>query len=153
MSNARTVGQLCSRDVVTVRRASPLHEAARLMREWHVGCVVVIDDGVEGRWPVGLLTDRDLVTAALVTEPDPLQLQSGAVMSDELITVHEDASLRHALTLMRHRRIRRLPVVDATGLLVGLLSIDDLLLPLAEELRWLAEAVAGQRQIEAMFRP
>jgi CBS domain-containing protein len=153
MSNPRTVGQLCSRDVVTVGRPTPVREAARRMREWHVGCIVVTDEGPEGRWPVGVLTDRDLVTAAMVTQPDPLQLESGTVMSDDLVTVHEDATPRHALTLMRHRRIRRLPVVDSSGLLVGLLSIDDLLLPLAEELRWLADVVAGQRQVESMRRP
>ncbi len=153
MSASRTAGDLCSRDAVTVLRSTPLGEASRLLRERHVGCLVVVEAVQGGALPVGVLTDRDIVTAVVARDSNPSLMRVGDAMSEDLLTAHEDASVHHALALMQHRHVRRLPVVDAAGLLLGLLSADDVLSLLADELRQLAEAVVGQRQVERMVRP
>ncbi len=153
MTTPRTARDLCSRDTATVSRSTPLDEAARLLRERHVGCLVVVEAVTGGRRPVGVLTDRDIVTAAVARGADPARLCAADAMADEPVTVHEDASLHHALALMRHRHVRRLPVVGGDGLLVGLLAADDLLQLLADELAALAEALVGQREVERMVRP
>jgi CBS domain-containing protein len=149
----RTVGDLCTRDVVTVSRATALNEAARLLRNHHVGCLVVVDETTDGRIAVGMLTDRDIVTAVVAKEVSPLMLRVADVMSEDVATVNENASLQDALALMRHRRVRRMPVVEAGGMLVGLLSTDDLTRLLATELQSLAEVLGGQQQLEQMKRP
>lgn len=149
----RTVGDLCTRDVVTVSRATALNEAARLLRTRHVGCLVVVDETTDGRIAVGMLTDRDIVTAVVAREVSPLMLRVADVMSEDVATVHENASLQDALALMRHRCVRRMPVVEPGGMLVGLLSTDDLTRLLAGELQALAEVLGGQRPLEQMKRP
>lgn len=153
MSAYRTAGDLCTRDVATAMRSTALNEAARQLRERHVGCLVVVDETADGRVVVGMLTDRDIVTAVVAREVSPLMLRVADVMSEDVTTVSETASLHDALALMRHRRVRRLPVVEAGGMLVGLLSTDDLTHMLAGELQSLAEVLRGQRQLEQMVRP
>lgn len=149
----RTAGDLCSRDVVTAARATVLNQAARLLRERHVGCLVVVDETDEGRFVVGMLTDRDIVTAVIAKDVSLQTLRVDDVMSEDVAAVNEDASAHDALALMRRRRVRRVPVVAAGGSLVGLLSTDDLTRMLAGELQALAEVLVGQRRVEEMERP
>jgi CBS domain-containing protein len=115
MSSLRTAGELCSRDVVTASRSTALNEAARLLRERHVGCLVVVDETAEGRIVVGLLTDRDVVTAVVAKDVSPQLLRVADVMTGEVTTIHESASVHDALTLMRHRRVRRMPTGSSCG--------------------------------------
>lgn len=153
MSALRTAGELCTRDVVVAVRSTSLGEAARLMRERHVGCVVVVDETAEGRLVAGMITDRDIVTAVVARDVAASTLRVADVMNDEVTTVAEEASLHQAIALMRHRRVRRVPVVSSGGTLVGLLAADDLVGMLASELRALAELESEQRQLERMVRP
>jgi CBS domain-containing protein len=153
MSALRNAGDLCSRDVVTVLRSTAVNEAARVLRDRHVGSLVVVDETAEGRLVAGMLTDRDIVTAVVASEVSPLMLRVGDVMSEDITTVHEDASLHSAIALLRRRRVRRMPVVTSAGMLVGVLSADDLLKLLADELQALAAALLEQRQVEQMVRP
>jgi CBS domain-containing protein len=153
MSALRTTGDLCTRDVITTSRATALNDAARLMRDHHVGCLVVVDELAEGRIAVGLLTDRDIVTAVVAKDVEAMMLRVGEVMSEDVITVPEHASLHDAVALMRHRRVRRMPVTDERGFLVGLLASDDIVGLLAGELQALAEVLTQQRRVEQMLRP
>jgi len=153
MSALRTVGELCSRDVVTASRSMALNEAARLLRGRHVGCLVVVDETAEGRVVAGLLTDRDIVTAVVAKDVSPLMLRVADVMTDEVATIHESASVHDALALMKHRRVRRMPVIATSGMLVGLLSTDDLTRLLAGEMQSLAAVLSDQRELEQMVRP
>jgi len=153
MSSQRSAGELCSREVVTVLRSTALNEAARLMRERHVGCLVVVDEGPEGRFVAGILTDRDIVTAVVAREVSPLMLRVADVMSSDVATISEDASLHQAIALVERRGVRRLPVVASGGALVGLLAADDLLRQLAADLRALGDALGGQRGREPLVRP
>lgn len=146
------VGEVCSRVVVFAERDMPLTEAARLMREHHVGSLVVVDETGAGRVPVGMITDRDIVVAAVAKEVDPRTVTAGEIMGPELMVARETDSELDVLRTMRRRGIRRMPVVDGAGWLVGLITLDDLLGLLAEELGNLARAVETEQAAEARMR-
>jgi len=120
--------ELCQRKVVTVRRHEEVGAAARMMRERHVGCLVVVEaaGAMGGERPVGLLTDRDIVTHVVVREADPRKVRVEDVMSRQPLTVATTASIEDALQRMRDGRVRRLPVVDERGRLAGILALDDI---------------------------
>jgi|APFre7841882724_1041349.scaffolds.fasta_scaffold10177_3 CBS domain-containing protein len=146
------VGEVCSRVVVFAERDLPLTEAARLMRDHHVGSLVVVDDKGAGRLPVGVITDRDIVVAVVAKEVDPRTVSAGEVMAPEPALARETDSELDVLRTMRRRGIRRMPVVDAEGRLVGLITLDDLLGLLAEELGSLARTVETEQAAEARTR-
>lgn len=146
------VGEVCSRVVVFAERDMPLVEAARLMREHHVGSLVVVDETGTGRVPVGMVTDRDIVVAAVAKSVDPRTVAVGEIMAAEVVVAQETDSEFDVLRTMRRRGVRRLPVVDAAGKLVGLITLDDLLGLLAEEFGSLARAVETERAAEARTR-
>jgi CBS domain-containing protein len=145
-------GELCTREVVIARRDTPIAEAARLMRELHVGSLVVVGDRGAERVPVGILTDRDIVIAVVAKELDPRSLTAGEVMAAELLTVREQDSISDALRLMREKGVRRVPVVTAGGALAGILTLDDLLELAAEELGAFVRAIGREKVREARAR-
>lgn len=119
---------LCQRNVVTVRRHEELSTAAWLMRERNVGCLVVVDSaGAIGGWrPVGLLTDRDIVTNVIARDCDPRSVVVDDVMSRNPLTVWSTSGIEDALERMRAAGTRRVPVVDERGRLIGILALDDI---------------------------
>jgi CBS-domain-containing membrane protein len=117
------VGRMMVHDVKTCRAHDSLNVAAQIMWEHACGCVPVVD---EQRRPVGFLTDRDICMAAY-TQGAPLQTLSAATaMALNVISCRADDEVADAARIMREAGVRRLPVVDKDGRLVGLLSIDDL---------------------------
>jgi CBS domain-containing protein len=138
--------------VAVVQRTTSLTDAARLMREHHVGSLVVVDETGKGRVPVGILTDRDIVVAVVAREVDPRALTAGDVMSGELATVRPTDSAADALERMRRRGVRRLPVVAENGTLAGIVTIDDLLAAVADELGALVRAISAEQAREARTR-
>ncbi len=146
-------GELCTRIVVFAERDMELAEAARLMREHHVGTLVVVEDAPKGRVPVGMLTDRDIAVGILAGGVDPRSLRVGEVMTEKPVTIRESDDVLDALRMMRSRGVRRLPVTGEGGVLVGILSLDDLLEAVAEQLAELARAIAVERAHEARARP
>ncbi len=146
------VGEVCNREVVVIDRSATLLEAARLMRSQHVGDLVVVDEQDGNRIPVGILTDRDMVIA-LIAEEVPLNSVSvGDVMSFELVIARESDGWFETVERMRDRGIRRLPVVAENGSLVGILTVDDMLDLLAEQLSALVRLVASERRHEEQRR-
>ena len=120
-----TIREYCNANVICCEPDAPISEVAALMRKHHVGDVVVVANQQEGQQvPLGILTDRDILV--------------------ETIAVLEDAGLTEALGVMRGKRIRRLPVVNRAGGLVGMVTTDDLLDLLAAELSMLAGLVVEQ---------
>ena len=146
------VGELCNREVIFAYRDTRLVEAARLMREHHVGSLVVVVDRLSERVPVGILTDRDIVVAVVAKELDPRSLTAGEVMSRELFSVREEDGIADALRLMRERGIRRLPVLTHSGALAGIVTIDDLLELVGEELGAFVRTVKSERVRETRVR-
>lgn len=153
MHQPLTAGDLCTRASVIAFRATALNEAARLMREHHVGSLVVVDESPDGRVPVGLLTDRDIVTAVVAKDADPGRLRAEDVMSTSLVTAREQDSVMDVLGAMRRAGVRRVPVTDVRGVLLGVLSLDDLLEVVGEEIRALVLALDSGRKRELQRRP
>jgi CBS domain-containing protein len=143
---------MCNREVVVAYKTMTLPEAAKLMREHHVGSLVVVVDRLSERVPVGMLTDRDLTIAVLAKEVDARTLAVRDVMSTELLTVREQDSMTDALRLMRERGVRRVPVLTHSGALAGIVTIDDVLDILAEELADVVHAIERERVRETRLR-
>jgi CBS domain-containing protein len=143
------VGELCSRVVYFVRRDEPLAEAVREMRNRNVGAVVVAESTDEHFRPVGIVTDRDVVCGQFVREADLFCLTVGDVMSPDPLTLSESADIADAVESLYRRGVRRAPVVDSAGNLVGIVTLDDLLPVLADDLSSLAKLIGSQAQVPA----
>lgn len=149
-----TAGQVCRRDVVAVHRTVVLLDAARTMRERHVGSLVVVDEAAPGeRFVVGMLTDRDLVVSVVARDLDARALRVEDVMSTDLATVRETDPVPQILALMWRRGVRRVPVTDGEGRLVGIVAADDLVELIAGEMASLAQALAAGPRREERARP
>jgi CBS domain-containing protein len=128
------IGEICTRSVVTCRRDASARELACLMRERHVGDVVVVDEHEGLLTPVGVVTDRDLVVKVLSLGGDPDVVRAGDLMAKTVATAFESELVYDAIWHMRGKGIRRLPVVDARNHLLGILTADDVTRFLAQEL-------------------
>ena len=148
------VGQYCSRRVVTVRPGDGLLDAARVMRDRHVGCVVVVDETVEhGHAPIGILTDRDIVVGLLAQTDRHLHLvRVDDIMTKNPTTAQESEDLSDTLLRMRTAGIRRVPVLNQDGELMGVLSFDDLVDYVQDELSDLARLLKNERIAEEQAR-
>ena len=146
------IGEICNRDVVCAKRDATVKTAARLMREYHVGSVVVVDEPEEKRIPAGILTDRDIAVAVVALGLDPDVIQIGDIMGNALVSVKEDWGIAEVVELMQLKGLRRLVVTDADGYLIGIVAADDVLSLLAEEMSALASMVGGERKREAALR-
>jgi len=146
------VGELCTRAPVLIEAKADLVTAAQLMRTQHVGFLVVTQDGSEGDAPLGVLTDRDIVIEVVSKGVDPLQLTADDAMSRDPLVIAADARPEHALRQMRAFGVRRAPVVDASGRLAGVLSLDDLLDWLAGALADAAGIVRREQRLERQMR-
>ena len=139
-----TIGEICTREVVYVGINESVADAARLMREHHVGSLVVLQPAQVGGKPVGVITDRDIVVGIVALSLDPEATPVEAVMRPSVACIREDEGLGRAVALMKQEGVRRLPVVDAKGALVGIVSADDLLELVAEEMSGLAAMVGRE---------
>lgn len=146
------IGELCNREVVFATRKTGIIEAAQLMRQYHVGDLVVVDEIAGRRVPVGMITDRDMVVELLAQSRPVEGCTVGEVMRPQLITVPETAGVVATIRLMRAHGIRRIPVVDAEGGLAGIMSVDDMLDLLAEEMAELARVAPRAQSREARLR-
>lgn len=153
MSTLDTAGSICIREVAVTFRSVALNEAARAMRSAHVGSLVVVDETPAGRVVVGMLTDRDIVTAVVAKDEDPSRLRVGDVMTEDVVSVREEDSLHDVLATMQRRRVRRIPVTGPQQRLVGLIAADDLLRAWAEPLQRLGHMLGEQTRVEQLTRP
>lgn len=152
MREKLNVGAACTRSVVFATEEMPLKEAAGLMRKHHVGSLVVVRSSPAGKIVIGMLTDRDIAIVAVARDFDPQTLTVGQVMSNGAVTVTEHELLYGALEVMRASGVRRLPVVNAEGVLVGLIALDDVLEVLVEELGMFVQAMHTEARHEQNIR-
>lgn len=148
-----SVGEICNREVIVIQRDATVVEAAKLMRQYHVGAVIVVEKRDGRQVPVGVVTDRDLVIEVVATELDENVITVGDIMAQEVFTIKESAASYEAIELMRRKTARRLPVVDDAGELTGILTLDDALQLLSEELLDLAKLVRYEQKKETRHRP
>lgn len=147
------IGEVCNKEIITVQSEDSVLDAAKLMRQNHVGDVLVVENRNGLNIPIGIVTDRDLVMEIMAPELDASVITVGDIMAPEFTTVKESAGLFEAIQHMRNMAVRRLPVVDESGQLVGIITLDDLLVLLADELHALARLVTREQQKEIHTRP
>ena len=147
------IGSVCNPEVVTIEPGDLVVEAARAMRERHVGDLVVIRHAAGGREPIGILTDRDIVVGVIAKDIAHLDtLKVGDVLTTELICARDTEDVSAVLDRMRKNVIRRVPVVNTKGHLVGIFTLDDLLGLLADDVASIGAIVSRQRSFEAEKR-
>ena len=147
------IGEICTREVVYCSRGAGVLEVAQLMRNHHVGDLIVAETRDGRLEPVGIVTDRDLVVKVLAEGVAPEALTAGDLMTRALVTAAESASVHEAIERMREEGVRRLPVVGADRALVGMLTRDDVTEFLAEELTGLAQIAPRQSVREKTAMP
>jgi CBS domain-containing protein len=148
------ISEICTRTVSRVGRHTTVLDAARFMREDHVGDLVVVEERSGKLVPVGVITDRDIVVGILAMDGERVRtLEVGDVIQGTLVTATEDEDLASVLRRMRSFGVRRVPVVDGSGTLRGVLSIDDVLPALSDEIAELAALVSRQAEREPERRP
>jgi CBS domain-containing protein len=142
------IGEICTKPVVTLTATASVRDAARLMRLKNVGAVVVVN----GNRPAGILTDRDIAVSVVADGRDPAAVQVGAVMQRTLTVIPAEKGLMDAAKTFAAKGVRRLPVVDRQGKVMGILALDDLMMLLGHEMGHVASALQrslGRRAMPA----
>lgn len=148
------VGNLCRRPVVTILPGAGLTVAAKLMRVEHVGFLVVVEPArqEDGLNVVGVLTDRDIVIAVVAREADPRTLTVGDVMTRDPLVAKETSSVEATLRFMHEVGVRRVPVLNSTGQLAGVMALDDALKAIADQLSNIAGCIRSEQRVERFLR-
>jgi CBS domain-containing protein len=135
-----TVYACCQTNVVSVKPDATVQFVAGLMKEKNIGCVVVTDN----HRPVGIVTDRDIAlrSGTLCDQPDMILIET--VMTRDITTIRKDAGIFDAIQEMKTLGVRRMPIVDSGGRLVGLLTVDDLIRLLAREMADIARIIGKE---------
>jgi CBS domain-containing protein len=126
-----SIAGICSLDTQTATANEAVVDVARRMRDRRVGTVIVVD---EQRRPMGIVSDRDVAVRVVAAGVDPVRVQVREIMTPMPTMVLFDTTIEAALGQMRMGRMRRLPVVNGLGQLIGIVTLDDILRLLAEEL-------------------
>ena len=137
--------------VIQALASCTVTEAAQTMRQQQVGCIVVVQEQDLGALPIGIVTDRDLVTEAIAAGCDADATTLDMIMSSPLATCREDATLAEVVAIMRGSGVRRLPIVDADGLMVGIVSADDVLVAMTELLERLSGAMINDPMLDRRY--
>ncbi|MDA8214824.1 MAG: CBS domain-containing protein [Nitrospiraceae bacterium] len=128
---------LMTKELTSLPSTATVLDAAKYMTDMNVGSVIVVDDDK----PSGILTDRDIVTKVLVQGKDPKTTKVGEIMTSPAVTISEDKDIIDVTRLMSSHKIRRFPVVDANGKLIGVITLDDILIFLGQEMQNVATAL------------
>ena len=148
-----SAGEDCNREVIIVEPAISVTEAAVLMRRHHVGDLVVVEKEGEEAIPIGIITDRDIVIEVMAQKLNPDSLTVKDIMSTDPVRVAETVSLLDTLELMKQRGVRRVLVVADSGGLQGLLSADDAVELIAEQINDLTQLVEREITREQKKHP
>lgn len=119
------VSELMTRNVHCCRADQSASDAARMMWELDLGCIPIVDGDQR---PIGIITDRDICMASFTRDLPPSRIPIRSVMATDLAVCDVTDSLAHAESTMRARQLRRLPVVDEQGVLVGIVTLSDIVL-------------------------
>ena len=147
-----TVGEVCNREVVIIEKNGSISDTIELMRKYHVGDVVVVEERVGQRVPIGILTDRDIVIELLAEDVNISSVNVSDVMSYEIKLAREGDDLIETIKRMRSAGVRRMPVVSKKGGLVGILTLDDLMDLMAEMLSDFVALIKKEQTKEKKIR-
>jgi predicted transcriptional regulator len=147
------IGEYCNREVVVAHPEVSAKEAARLMRKYHVGSLVLVNRTDHGLVPIGVVTDRDLVVELMALDLDNTPtVSAGELLCRELVTVNETEDVLDVVEKMQRSSVRRLPVVNQQGFLIGIITSDDILDALADALDSIARLGTDQGKHEQRVR-
>ena len=147
-----SIGEYCNREVVFATRNMSILEAAQLMRQHHVGNLVVVDETNGKRIPVGIVTDRDIVIEIIAKSVDLNDFCVSDIMSSQLVSVQSNETLFDTIRIMCNKGVRRIPIVNLKGELEGIMTADDILGILAEGMSELASIPQSEKKKEAEIR-
>lgn len=146
------IGEICTREVIIANRSDSALEIAKIMRQYHVGDVIVVDHSNDKNIPVGIVTDRDIVLELVAKEIDVSGVTAGDIMSTDLLITNEHEELSGVIQGMQLKGVRRVPVVDKQGGLLGIVSEDDLIEIIGEQLNNLVSLVNKGEHREHVMR-
>ena len=147
-----SVGEFCNREVIIASKDSSLVEIAQLMRQHHVGSIVIVEPKGQNNIPIGIITDRDIVLEIIAPTLDLDAVTAGDVMSNELLVAREVDGLWETLKRMRSHGVRRVPVINDEQVLAGILSVDDVLEILSNEFSELIKLINNEHHKEETVR-
>jgi CBS domain-containing protein len=130
--------------VITITKEASIQEAATLMRENNIGNIIVVDEEGNSPTPIGILTDRDIVIKVIAERADVNNVTVGEVMAENIQVFLKEEGVKEILNEMKEKEIRRAPIVDKNGKLVGIVTVDDLLILISHELNDLVEVIRRQ---------
>ncbi|KTD73302.1 CBS domain-containing protein [Legionella tucsonensis] len=146
------VGEYCNRNVVVINGNESVKNAAELMRAYHVGDLILLEEQENKKVPIGIITDRDLVIEVMAAGVKPDSLLVRDILTEPFTYIFENDSLFDALEMMHSKKIRRLPVVDNDKALIGIITLDDFIEILAETMVNVVDVVKLQQKKEARQR-
>lgn len=144
------VSELCVLQTVIILKHEKVKDAAQLMKKYNVGTVVVVESDDKGNTPIGIVSDRDIVMRVTASDKWNENTLIEEVMSKNLLTMHEDTDVYDALKRMRYEGVRRVPVVNEFGYLLGILALDDILSFLTAEMNEVIELIAKEEPLEVV---
>jgi CBS domain-containing protein len=130
--------KFCRKPVAKISADVSIVEACRMLEERNVGCLVVESDGKL----CGVVTDRDIALKVTGAQRDPQKTTVREIMTADPIRVFEDRDLHHLTSLMRTYHVRRVPIVNEDHKTVGIVTLDDLIALLGEEMSDVGKAIA-----------
>jgi CBS domain-containing protein len=133
-----TVLDYCRMDVITASPYTSVSDIAELMSDSNVGCVVITGDDLR---PVGIVTDRDIVVRVVAIGKDPKKTEINDVMTRDPVVVEDGTGLFDAMQFFRDEGIRRLPIVDGDGKLAGIISTDDVIRLIGQEMQYIGDVI------------
>jgi len=144
---------MCKFPVQIAARDTTIVAAAQMMREGHAGALIVVDKVAKAPKPIGIVTDRDIVVAIVALDLDPNIFVLDDLVNRPLVVGKGDQSIREGLALMNAKGIRRLPVVNKAGALIGIVALDDLIAEIARDLKQVADVIDREITKELELRP
>ena len=140
--STKPLKEILNRNVITISPTASVSEASYLMMREEIGSLVVVDDQ---RFPVGIITDRDLVISVIAEGKNSDEIIVEQVMAKDLVYVEEDTDIMDILSTLSEYSVRRMPVTK-DGRLTGIISVDDLIVVIATELTGLLWLLAASQK-------
>lgn len=148
------ITEIASMNPISIAPDASAREAAITMRDTHVGCVIVATGSDDDRLtPVGVVTDRDLAIMLIAMNADPDEVTVQDIMSSDPLILSQGDAVEDAIEMMNSHAVRRAPIVDAKGFLIGVVSIEDLVSVISDHLQKLADLLFEGMEYERQRRP
>lgn len=145
------IEELCERKVLTATPETSVYLAAKLMKENNIGNVIVVDNKTGSVKPIGIITDRDIATKIVADNVDPTKVCVNDMMTGSLFSLNKNQGVSEALKMMSEKGVRRVPVVDDAGNIVGILTVDDFFMLIANEVAHIAKLISKQSSSAKIF--